>query len=187
MEYEASKLIKKLISCCCIEKNLFKARIINQNEREELSFYLALQLIRTEKYREIIENNTNGFLSKMKYFVNKHYKNNNTAPIEEYDYKINSKTFHLSILCDIDYIVEMSKFIADSCWIFYNNKTSIPYITSDNPVCRVPRINENNKLITNDIGNIVSVDGVLKLTEFFFKRRNLDFRVSSLTKYMLNQ
>lgn len=54
-------------------------------------------------------------------------------------YSIDEKIMHLNTFINIDYIMALTKFISYSKWMFIKNETQIPFIISDNPVCRIHR------------------------------------------------
>lgn len=52
MEYKFNELLKRFINICTQKENINSALITTKKEREEFSYYIAIQLIRTKKYRK---------------------------------------------------------------------------------------------------------------------------------------
>ncbi|MGG5461840.1 DUF4238 domain-containing protein [Clostridium sp. B9] len=138
MESKFLVLLKKFRRLCEEENNYFNALITTKEQRLEFSFYIVLQWIRTKKYRDIIRNfNDNAMTKIMKFykeeFLGEKFDTNNKG------YKIDEKIMHLNSLLDSNYIGALTNFISNSHWMFIKNETQTPFITSDNPVCRIPK------------------------------------------------
>lgn len=135
-------LLKKFIRRCEEPNNYFNALITTKEEKNEFSFYIVFQLIRTKKYRTIVTNFIDNTMEKIIRFYKEQYlKGNFNENIKGYN--IDEKIMHLKTLINSDYIMALTNFISDSKWMFIKNETQIPFIISDNPVCRIPRYYKN--------------------------------------------
>lgn len=144
MESKFSMLLTHFINRCKQKENYYSALIINKKEREEFSFYLTMQLLRTKKFRDIQGKLYQKLLDNRIHFYKLYKKNyfNEEIALNVGDIKINSKTKQLKSLSDDELIDEFIYFISNSYWTFMYNDTSTPFIISDNPVCRIPIIYE---------------------------------------------
>lgn len=149
LESQNAILFNRLINCCIDDNNYYNSLIINKKEKRELSFYIVMQLIRTKKYREKLCQLTETAKNKIIPFIQRYYEvileDKKKNEFENIKINVNKKNLHLDTLIDVEYIEELTDFIFNSCWIFFHNKTTIPFIISDNPVCRIPRIEERSK------------------------------------------
>ncbi|MDY6228037.1 MAG: DUF4238 domain-containing protein [Clostridium sp.] len=149
IEESFSKILSRLINICIQKENLYGALITNKNERYELSYYLVMQLLRTKKFRQIGKNFYGPILKTRLRCFNEYSKMylNQEDTVDINKIEINYKNIHLKTLFDNNIINLMIDFIVNSYWTFGYNATKVPFITSDNPVCRIPYLNEiNSKL-----------------------------------------
>jgi len=138
IETKFAVMLKKIRGICEDRNNYFNALITTKEERDEFSFYIMLQLIRTKKYRNIVGNLTYNAMESIMRFYKEQYLG------EEFNenskgYKIDNKVMHLKTLSNSEYTMALTNFISNSNWMFIKNETQIPFIISDNPVCRIPR------------------------------------------------
>ena len=98
-------------------KPLDKLYIAPQTRRD-ISFYIALQFLRTAEYRDILS-----------LFAEEHGGYKAGVSPEE---KIN---LHARLLCEEGLLDEIATRVFYSIWIFARNSTTTPFFTSDNPVC----------------------------------------------------
>ena len=146
IEISFSNLLNRFINICKNKENYESSLITTKKEREEFSYYLTIQLLRTKKFRELNKEVNQKSFDNYMYFY-KMYKEkylNEELRYKEMVIQVNSKKKHLNILVDDDIIAMITGFISNSYWTFIYNDTSNPFIISDNPVCRIPYINENN-------------------------------------------
>lgn len=170
LESNYSVLLNKFINRCKEKSNYFNALITTKKEREEFSMYIFIQLIRTKKYREIqlsqhrfiVDNVLNAY----KEYSKKHKGQEFNFTISEEQYKKNSKLIHLQTLVDNEFISKLTSYIADSTWMFIYNETNIPFIISDNPVCRAPRYQES-----------INKEGI-EITSFISEKLDISFPLS---------
>lgn len=139
LELDFSKQINKLLYLCENNKNNPNALIIRGNERYAMSYQMAMQLIRTKKYRNILNGLHTDITAKCIEFI-KRVKGIN----EDISFTINEKSLHLEALLDENLVYALTNFLYDSYWILTYNNTKIPFITSDNPICRIPRISSSD-------------------------------------------
>lgn len=149
LENKASVVINRIINLCSIKRNLFFSLITSSDERYLLAEYIALQMLRTPKYREWI-NKFNYKLHKkrLKLLVNYiNHKKNTNIDYNDIDIIVDEKIGHLDVLIDVKYISFIAEVIYSSNWIFFYNDTNIPFLTSDNPAIRIPSIGKETELI----------------------------------------
>jgi hypothetical protein len=91
---------------------------ISDEDRHIISYFIAIQFFRTAEQRDIL-----AIFSESKDI----YKTKISA--EE---KIN---LHAYFLCTSDLVMDMTKRIEESIWLFAKNVSTVPLWTSDNPVC----------------------------------------------------
>lgn len=94
-----------------------KAIRISDIERDVMSLFLTLQLVRTSEAREQIIQFNQGL--------------NRLFPGEDFDA---SSFVHFRLLADADFLNEMADSIASHIWIFANNLSGQSFYTSDNPL-----------------------------------------------------
>ena len=147
LEDEFSIEINKLIKRCEQDENYFTALITSRKEREKLSFYVAVQLFRTKKVRRKIEETFKVFTDGRLKFLNAYLKQFPNGKIQK-DLKliVDEQKIHLNLLADDENLNSYADFFADSNWCFLRNITNIPFIISDNPVCKVPIYDEETNI-----------------------------------------
>ena len=121
-------------------------RPFSPDEKAYLSFFIAIQAIRTKTYREMI-----------KQTIEKGYKaliykqlNNSEYPIPEDSFSIKVsddfvKLQHAQTLLDEDVSVDLAETFLDHIWVMYVNKTTLPFYTSDNPVLTIPHKKDKHR------------------------------------------
>ena len=180
LETKFSILLNKLINRCEQKENYFTALMSTKKEREEFSFYIIMQLLRTKKYRKKTSKTTMKLLNDMLSFLVMDYElksKDKKIDINEINVGVDEKLLHLEVLMDENFIEELTGFITNSCWIFIHNKTEIPFATSDNPICRVPRIIDENYLFYNQ-SNEICMKKQLSLTELISPFLEINFPLS---------
>lgn len=132
-----SDLIRKFVEICNQRENRYKALISNKREREDFSYYLVIQLLRTRKFRDIQARIMEPIIiNRLRCY--KAYKENclhQTFDLDIEKVNINAKKYQLQTLFNNEILNELSGFVASSYWTFQYNETSTPFIISDNPVC----------------------------------------------------
>lgn len=180
METKFSILLKKITNRCEEKNNHYNALIISKKEREEFSVYIVMQLLRTKKYRKNISKITEKVMDDIVPFIVKDYELKSKAKdidINDVKLMINEKNLHLESLVDEEFIELLSNFIYNSLWCFIHNQTQTPFIISDNPVCRVPRVIDKEFLYVNSNNKICNkID--LELTEFISPYLDIYFPLS---------
>ncbi len=116
-EDEASKIIAYLDGA--VFQDDFQP--LDQNNRQTLATYIALQIMRVPKYRE--------FLRK---FIN-HVPDEISRDIKKFVDE-DERIINLLIFDNETSINNYAKMLADQIWVFARNTTDSPFYTSDNPV-----------------------------------------------------
>lgn len=89
---------------------------IPETNRQIISLFLAVQMLRTEEAREILK----AFIISLQ----------NRSAISEEEMQL----CHLNLLWDEETIANLTERFSSSIWIFGRNNTRIPFVTSDNPI-----------------------------------------------------
>lgn len=143
LEDEFSIEINMLIKRCEQDENYFTVLITSREEKEKLAFYIALQLFRTKKVRRKIEETFKVFNNDRLKFFNaylRHFPNGKAH--KDLKLIVDEQKIHLNLLADDENLNSYADFFVDSNWCFLRNVTNIPFIISDNPVCKVPIYDE---------------------------------------------
>lgn len=162
IEKDFSNLLDKFINICNHKENYFSSLIINKEEREEFSYYLVIQLLRTKKFRDLQKSIHQNSLNNSIRFYKLYKKNylNDECNLNPGDLVVNEKKFHLNTLTNDELINKLIYFLSNSYWTFLHNNTNLPFITSDNPLCRIPTITNSANL---ELSPFIS-----ELSEFYF-------------------
>src|SRR5258706_11036130 len=119
----------------------------SDESRAEISFYLALQFLRTMEHREYITEMFNKgatAVSKMMFRVAKAHNQPDVTNIPsdvfdnvtiEYD-EAAIKLHHTMLLLDFERVVQIAEILRTHIWWVGLNKTPYPFWTSDNPVVK---------------------------------------------------
>lgn len=112
--------------------NCLKQLPINQNDKNELSVFLALQYLRTRESREIISEIKSGLIDLLAEV---------TIPNFHNDFKITIDSDHVKsihILQILEQLVPTANYFLNQIWLFGINVSNIPLCTSDNPLVSDP-------------------------------------------------
>lgn len=177
-------LLNKFINICEEKENINSALITTKKERAEFSYYIVIQLLRTKKFREIQKNFYQKMLDQRLVFYKLFRKNyfDEDINLNAGDILINGKTIHLERLFDDELIDEMSLFILDSYWTFIYNDTSVPFIISDNPVCRIPILDNygiNNEMeLSSFMSNSLEINFPLnnKISLHIYRNKSIFYK-----------
>lgn len=179
-----SNLLDKFIRICDNKENINSALITKRSEREKFAYYIVIQLLRTKKFREIQKNFYQKMLDQRLTFYKLFRKNyfGEDINLSAGDILINGKTIHLERLFDDELIDEMSLFILDSYWTFIYNDTLVPFIISDNPVCRIPILDNygiNNEMeLSSFMSNSLEINFPLnnKISLHIYRNKSIFYK-----------
>lgn len=117
--------------------SLDKIQVLNENNMNYLSLYLAIQLVRTKEFREQI---TELYERLPLLLAEKFVKNSDgTKPSELFKIQLNKnhqKLVHAQFLMNQDFVTDIAISMRNKIWFFGYNQTEMPFVTSDNPVVR---------------------------------------------------
>lgn len=161
MEGKLTPVFNKIIDICNEPRNRYKSLISSTEDRYLMSFYIAVQQLRTRKTRDLFSNMSNEIYNKTFDMVSEIRKAKPELKLSKelknmfdfFEKEFNDKNNHLSILTDLDFVLSNTQFIYDSDWIFKYNQTEINFITSDYPAIRLPTIQDMPYYVSNK-GNI---------------------------------
>ena len=143
VETRIAPIFKKIVNICNNSSNLYSALITTKTERVDLSLFICLQIYRTNKFRNIQHEMYDNFFSKLIQLIDEPDVHSNSQATKEKPYQIDDTINHLKVLFNEEFINAYSSFLLDSSWTFMANNTEIPFITSDSPICRIPRFYES--------------------------------------------
>ncbi|MBU0941643.1 MAG: DUF4238 domain-containing protein [Bacteroidetes bacterium] len=116
---------------------------ITKDEKADLSFFLAIQMLRTKDVRQTITDATVKFLSAM-YDKGDMLTRKMTSFLDDIK-NTDEKTVQAGMLFDSELTESISKAISKHIWVFYINTTEDKFITSDNPIVRNGNIDDQYK------------------------------------------
>lgn len=107
---------------------------ITKEEKVDLSYYLAIQMLRTKDFRQTISDTSEKLLRAMY-----DHKNNLSSKMNSFLNDIKNtdlKSIQAGMLFDSQVTNNISDAILKHIWVIYINKTDDKFITSDNPIVR---------------------------------------------------
>lgn len=107
---------------------------ITKDEKADLSFFLAIQMLRTKDVRQTISDASDKLLNAM-YDKGEVLTNKMTSFLDEIR-NTDEKTVQAGMLFDSELTESISTTISKHIWVFYINTTKDKFITSDNPIVR---------------------------------------------------
>lgn len=111
----------------------------SDEEKELLSFFIAIQIIRTKTFREDIGDMIEKLYQTLAYKSQMFDKD--AIPKEEFKVSVDKdfvKLQHSSMILDPDMTIQIAETLYKHIWVVYVNKTNHPFYTSDDPVARIP-------------------------------------------------
>ena len=134
IEYHFEKLLKKIID------DVRSGNVVSLSDEEkiEMSLYIAIQYQRTQTIRNDFEEMIMGTINVL---ANKESPFEGQIMLENESYNILKKyikCLHLMTMSDGTTITEIANILYNHIWTFHVNKTNIPFYTSDSPVVPIP-------------------------------------------------
>ncbi|MDF9825390.1 hypothetical protein M2475_001845 [Breznakia sp. PF5-3] len=137
---------------------------IDENEKRNISLFLAIQFIRTPKNRKFFKDMHEVVIPQV--YEDLIYRTNNedvsvyiNSPISE---KERAKAYHLSFLLDPTFLNDLSERFYNHLWVFYLNKTESLFYTSDSIISVFNRI--SNPIISTTGINSFGVEIIIPLS-----------------------
>lgn len=117
---------------------LLEMEILNDEQIDKISLYLALQQVRTKEFRQvIIETYERMPLLLMKKMAKSEEERELLNNIRlEWNDENQKKLLHAQMILDEDNITKLALVFRDKYWMVLINETGMPFYTSDNPVVR---------------------------------------------------
>lgn len=145
LETSYAALFNKLI-CYSYDGNSWviqNCKAFSDEEKINLSLYLAIQILRTKASRDSIKELTEKLSQRMLDVALK--SDEGEHPNEKYEVSALPeyvKLEHSLLMLDDQEILHLAEVLCNHIWVMYVNKTQIPFYTSDNPVARIPHKRE---------------------------------------------
>lgn len=111
----------------------------SQMEKEFLSAFISLQVIRTKTFRETMGETLEKLYQTLAY--KSQMNDENAIPKESIVVEANKdfvKLQHSSMLLDDEVILHFAETFCKHIWVMYINQTDMPFYTSDTPVITIP-------------------------------------------------
>lgn len=117
----------------------------SKEEKGVLSYFVAIQIIRTKTFRENIGEMIEKFFQTLAYRSQMFDKD----AISKESFEVSAdndfvKLQHSSMILDSDMAIEIAELLYKHIWVVYVNKTNNPFYTSDDPVARIPHKHSKN-------------------------------------------
>lgn len=120
-------------------QNPIGVRAINDDQKINLSVLIAIQMLRTKSFREQTSQAQNKIAqSLVDIFMEKEDPNYQIGDVKAKFGEKSSMALQASMLFDEDVLNSFAESLYNHIWLIYVNKTSEPFITSDNPVVKIP-------------------------------------------------
>ncbi len=113
--------------------------ICSEIEKEFMSLFIAIQIIRTKSFRANLGDTIAKFYQTLAYKLQ--MNNENALSKEDFEVEANAdfvKLQHSSIILDEEMALNIAETLCNHIWVIYVNKTDYPFYTSDNPVATIP-------------------------------------------------
>lgn len=136
-----SQLLKAIIQKSYNGNNwvLHNCRAMSENDKVLLSFFIAIQFLRTPKFRNTLTDMVTGMAQTLTY--KSQIGKENSLPKEAFEVDANPeyiKLQHSAMILDPEVALHIAETLVDHIWVMCVNKTSVPFFTSDDPVVRIP-------------------------------------------------
>lgn len=113
-------------------------KAFSTEEKEYLSLFIAIQIIRSKAFRENIKNITEKLYQQIAFILQA--QEENSVPKDEIRVAANDdyvKLEHSSVILDPEMAIHVAEILLNHIWVMYVNKTDVPFYTSDNPVAMI--------------------------------------------------
>lgn len=118
---------------------LHNCSAMSENEKILLSFFIAIQFLRTPKFRSTLADMVAGMAQTLAY--KSQVSKENALPKEAFAVDANPeyiKLQHGAVMLDPEVALHIAETMIDHIWIMCVNKTNVPFFTSDAPLIRIP-------------------------------------------------
>ena len=112
---------------------------MSKNEKVLFSFFVAIQFLRTPKFRNTLADMVEGMAQTLAY--KSQMSKENALPKEAFAVDANRdyiKLQHSAMILDPEVALHIAETMVDHIWIMCVNKTNTPFFTSDDPLIRIP-------------------------------------------------
>lgn len=141
LEGAYSKVLKSVIDKSYNGQSwvLTNCKAMAKHEKELLAFFIAVQVIRTKRFRTNIEDMIAGAAQMIAY--KSQMDNPDALPKETFEVRANSdfvKLQHSMMILAPQVKMFLTDILESHIWVMCVNKTDIPFYTSDAPVVKIP-------------------------------------------------
>lgn len=112
---------------------------LSENEKELFAYFVAIQIIRTNSFRETIGSMIEQFIGTMAY--KSQIQEEDALPKKAFEVSVDKeyvKMQHNKMVLDPEIALEFAETIKQHIWVMYVNKTETPFYTSDDPIVNIP-------------------------------------------------
>lgn len=117
----------------------------SSEEKKQLSFFMAIQIIRTKMFRDTITQTVEKLLQTI--LFKQQMDDANSRPKETFKIRLNpdyAKLQQLGILLDENKTSSIANIFLNHIWVMKVNKTDTPFYTSDHPIVTIPHKTDQN-------------------------------------------
>lgn len=118
---------------------LKNCKAMSEQEKVLLSIFIAVQVIRTKRFRSTLSDTLTGAVQAIAY--KSQADNPDALPKEAFLVETNPeyiKLQHNMMILDPETTIHIAEILVEHVWAMCVNKTDIPFFTSDDPVVRIP-------------------------------------------------
>lgn len=120
--------------------HLTNPRWFNRKQKEAMSFFIALQYVRTREFRNFMAEGAEKFAGAVMKFVPPELRDE-FAQVSDFGATKNRKKLsHLNFIVDPDVLSDYSDVLYKHIWVIGLNHTTHALYTSDHPVVRLPHV-----------------------------------------------
>lgn len=112
---------------------------MSEQEKLLLSLFIAIQVIRTKRFRSTLSDTLAGTVQTLVY--KSQMLDSDALPKDAFEISVNPeyiKLQHSAMILDPELAVNLAETLVGHVWVMRVNKTEVPFFTSDEPVVRIP-------------------------------------------------
>lgn len=136
-----SEVLKSIIGKSYNGNNwvLKNCKAMSEQEKVVLSLFIAIQVIRTKRFRSTLSDTLTGAVQALAYKAQ--IDDSDALPRDAFLVEANPeyiKLQHSMMILDPETAIHIAETLVEHVWVICVNKTDIPFFTSDDPVVRIP-------------------------------------------------
>ena len=117
---------------------------ITQEEKIYLALWVSHQIVRTKSFRETVSKLHEALAKTITEFTNNGIPDDEKIEVVARTDKKAKKAMHADMIVNSKTITHFAEVLFNHSWIIAINKSSIPFVSSDNPVSTIPHENKPN-------------------------------------------